>query len=162
MEKHHDDGVKALMRRKEKAVEHRREQETIISRARVCRLGMCDGGKPYVVPLCFGYRDGRVYLHSARNGRKIDILKRNNHVCVEFDLDGALEVKANPCNWGMHFQSVIAFGTARFLETESEKKTGLDLILAHYNAPKAAYARKTLAATTVIEITIEEMTAKRG
>ena len=60
-------------------------RDSIIGRSSVCRLGMSDNGQPYIVPLSFGY-DGRfLYVHAAVDGRKVDILKRNNRVCFEFD-----------------------------------------------------------------------------
>ena len=150
------------MRRKDKAVEDLRTQEAIIGKARVCRLGLCDEGQPYVVPLCFGYEGGVIYLHSARVGRKIEILKRNQRVCVEFDLDGPLEVNETACRWTMHFQSVIAFGTAEIVTSQSEQKKGLDLIMAHYNDSRPIYSEEGLTAATIVKITIREMTSKKG
>ena len=48
---------------------------------------MVDKGLPYVIPLNFGYKieDNSLVLffHSAREGRKIDILKEYNAVCFE-------------------------------------------------------------------------------
>lgn len=151
-----------LVRRKDRAVKDIKLKEAIINKARVCRLGLCDNGQPYVVPLCFGYNDKVIYFHSASAGHKIDIIKRNNRVCVEFDLDGALEVKKTTCSWGIHFQSVIAFGIAELVESNTEKRKGLDLIMAHYHHHTPVYSDKALATTTVIKIIIEKMTSKRG
>ena len=61
--------------------------ESIIRRASVCRVGMSADGQPYVVPVCFGYDDGTLYFHSSTTGRKLDVLRKNNAVCVEFDVD---------------------------------------------------------------------------
>ncbi len=51
----------AIVRRKEKEIVDRTEMEAVINEARVCRMGMCDGRLPYIVPLCFGYADDTFY-----------------------------------------------------------------------------------------------------
>jgi nitroimidazol reductase NimA-like FMN-containing flavoprotein (pyridoxamine 5'-phosphate oxidase superfamily) len=150
------------MRRKDKSVEELAVKEAIIHKARVCRLGLCDKDQPYVVPLCFGYDNGIIYLHSAFAGRKIELLKRNNRVCVEFDLDGALTIDPIACKWSMHYQSVIVFGRAELVEDRDEKTKGLDLIMAHYHGNCPVYSEKALAATVVIKIAIDQMTCKMG
>jgi nitroimidazol reductase NimA-like FMN-containing flavoprotein (pyridoxamine 5'-phosphate oxidase superfamily) len=150
------------MRRKEKEIKAQTEIEAIIDRALVCRLALYDGQEPYLVPLCFGYQDQALYFHSAPKGRKVDILKRNARVCFEIDIDHDLEKGETACQWGMHFSSVIGFGRAEFLQSESEKKAALDVIMAHYSDQPPRYAPEKLAATLVIKVTIESMTAKRG
>lgn len=42
----------------------------ILDRGLVCRLGLSDGRNPYVVPMSFGVRAGRLYLHSAGEGKR--------------------------------------------------------------------------------------------
>ena len=75
------------MRRKDKEISDRSAIEDIIKRSTVCRLAMSDNNSPYVIPINFGYENSTVYFHSAREGRKIDILKKNPNVCIEFDID---------------------------------------------------------------------------
>ena len=58
------------MRRKDLEIAERAEVETIIEEARVCRLAMCDGDRPYVVPLSFAYRDNTLYFHTADGGKE--------------------------------------------------------------------------------------------
>lgn len=47
------------------------------------RLAMTDGLNPYIIPLNYGYtyEDGKlvIYFHCAKEGRKLDILKKNNN-----------------------------------------------------------------------------------
>lgn len=150
------------MRRKEKQVTDNASIEAIIAGARVCRLGLCDRGQPYVIPLCFGYAQGVFYLHSAAQGRKIDILRDNPRVCIEIDGDTVLKTGESPCKWGMGFKSVIGFGTAAIVTDPAEKCRGLGLIMAHYGGPTEGYAEKALDATTVIRVTISELTAKQS
>ena len=64
------------MRRKDKEITHRAEIESIIRRSMVCRLALADENIPYLVPLCFGYKDNSLYFHSVGQGRKIEMLKK--------------------------------------------------------------------------------------
>jgi len=38
---------------------------SIVRRATVCRIAMCDEGQPYLVPVSFGYQDGALYFGRA-------------------------------------------------------------------------------------------------
>ena len=115
------------MRRQDKELIDREAIEAVIRRARVCRVAMCDGDVPYVVPMSFGYRDGRVWLHCAAEGRKIDILRVNDRVCFEVDLDHATNRGEESCGWNLRYRSVIGFGRARIVEDEAGKREGLDV-----------------------------------
>jgi len=74
------------MRRKDKEVPGAKDIEDIIRKATICRLALCEGDRPYIVPLCFGYEDGKLYFHSASRGRKLKILENNRNVCFEMDI----------------------------------------------------------------------------
>jgi len=52
---------------------------------------MIDGDKPYQIPLNYGYKDNSLYIHSARGGKKIDLLRANN--LVHFQIETRVEVK---------------------------------------------------------------------
>jgi uncharacterized protein len=151
------------MRRKEKEITDLAEIESVIKKSFVCRLAMCDGEQPYVVPLCFGYEDNVLYFHSAGAGRKIDVLKKNNRVCFEFDVDAAVAEKGQDrCDWGMKFQSVIGFGQAVILEDETSKRKALNIIMGQYDDGPFQYADAKLKKTMVFKIDIQEMTGKRS
>ena len=150
------------MRRKEKEITDKSEIKSIIRKSLVCRLGIADNGMPYIVPLCFGYKDNCLYFHSAREGRKIEILKYNNKVCFEFD--GSLEVQSGKaaCDWGMQYRSVIGYGKASFVEDPEEKRMGLDAIMAQYADGAFEYSEKALGKVLVIKVEIESMTGKKS
>ena len=151
------------MRRKEKEIRDRTEIESVIYRSRVCRLAMCEGGSPYVVPLCFGYKDNTLYFHTAMKGMKMDILRENNRVCFEFDLDHEIVTSPNPCEWGIKYRSVIGFGKAAFLENREPKKKAFEIILEHYGAKGPfSYSEKGFKKTMIIKVDIESMTGKKS
>jgi len=150
------------MRRKEKEITSQEEIETIIRRATVCRLAMIDGNEPYIVPLNFGYADNHLYFHSAPEGRKIDILRRNSRICFEFDIDHQLVTGAKACKWGFHFQSVIGTGEAFFIDNLEAKKNALDVIMRQYTDKTLAYNEQVLKKTVVIGVAIETISGKRS
>jgi nitroimidazol reductase NimA-like FMN-containing flavoprotein (pyridoxamine 5'-phosphate oxidase superfamily) len=151
------------MRRKDKEIKEPEEIVEILRRAPVCRLGLCRDDVPYVVPLNFGYRDGCLFLHCAKEGRKMDMIRTNPRVCFEMDTDVEVIRAEQPCDWGMKFASVIGFGTASVLEDPEEKKNGLDAIMEHYGSkPEHPYPESYLKHTAVIRIEVEEMTGKRS
>jgi len=150
------------MRRKDKEITEPHLIETIIRRSRVCRLALSDGRNPYVVPVCFGYADGTLYIHSALEGKKIEMLRKNNRVCFEFDsVDGVVEAE-KACGWSMKYQSVIGFGKASFVDDVSSKKRAVAIIAQQYTNRLFDYPDKTIAHTTVIRIDIDSLTGKHS
>ena len=150
------------MRRKEKEIVNREEIEAIIRQSLVCRLAMTDGNSPYVVPLCFGYRDQTLYFHGAGQGKKMDILKKNSQVCFEFDLTTGIKPGKSACDWGIGYQSVIGFGQAATVEDRQAKREALDIIMAQYAEGKFDYSDADLDRTIVIRVDISSMTGKES
>lgn len=150
------------MRRKDREITNQAEIEAILKKAFVCHLGLADGDQPYVVPMNYGYEDGHIYLHGADEGRKIDILKKNDKVCFEMELFQSEIIKGGdqPCDWGTAFRSVIGFGTARLLETAEDKIKALNVILKAHDDRSFTFPEEMLKMTAVIDITIREMTGK--
>ena len=150
------------MRRKDQAVSDASDIKAIIEKAMVCRLGMVDGDRPYVVPLSFGYQDNTLYFHGALKGRKMDILKANQNVCVEFDIAVEALKDADACNWSMKYQSVIGFGKASFVDGLELKRQALGIIMAQYSDKPFEFPENKVNATAVIKVEIEKMTGKQS
>ena len=150
------------MRRRDKEITDKGELEEIIAKSNVCRLAMCDGDKPYIVPLCFGKKGNCLYFHSARKGKKIDILKKNPSVCFEFEIFAQVIKSAEACKWGMKFRSVIGYGKAEFIENDAQKIKAFDIIMNQYGESSPVYEEKPLKAATIIRVEIESMTGKHS
>jgi len=150
------------MRRKDKEITDRAAIESIIRRSTVCRLAMADGNRPYLVPLSFGYKNNTLYFHSANQGKKLDILKKNNEVCFEFDIDYELIKADNGCEWGMKYKSVIGFGRAFFIEDVESKCAALDAIVQHYSDGSFTYPESKVKNTVVIKVQIAHITGKQS
>ena len=150
------------MRRGEKEIKDRSEIDSIIRSCQVCRLGLSDGGEPYVVPLCFGYDGQALYVHAASEGRKLDILRENSRVCFEFDVVRRMVEAEDACSWGLRYQSVIGFGTAEIVEGLEEKRRGLALLIAQYSGREFAFPEQAVQRTCVIKVTIDRITGKQS
>ncbi len=148
------------MRRKEREIKDKAEIERIIQEALVCRVALSDGDSPYVFPVCFGFKDGTIYFHSAQEGKKIEILRKNSKVCFEMDIDTKLIEGEKGCEWGIRYSSVIGFGTASFVEDIEEKKKALHVLLAHYSDKSYEFSEPSLNEVAVIKIRVESMTGK--
>ncbi len=150
------------MRRKDKEIRDRGWMEEILDRAQVIRVAMAAGGEPYLVPMNFGYRDGKVYLHSAPEGRKIDMLQSNPRVFLEATADTELVSGDRPCGFGMRYRSVTASGTARILAERQEKMKALDIIAEKYAGFTGTMEDTAVDGTAVIVIDIVEMSGKQS
>ena len=150
------------MRRKDKQIKEPNELESIIRGAIVCRIAFSLKDVPYIVPVNYGYQDNCLFFHSAFEGRKIDILRQNNRVCFEMEVDVEVVESDSPCKWSTKYRSVIGHGKATLIEDSEEKKKAMDIILAHYGATIHDYPANNIGKFVVIKIEIESMTGKKS
>lgn len=150
------------MRRADKEIKSSAEIEDILNRGRVCHLGLNDGGLTYVVPVNYGYADGCLYVHSAREGRKIDILRRNNIISFNIYIDNSLVQSDVACNWGVRYRSVMGTGTASLVEGREEKEQALRIIMKHYAGPASAFEAARVDSVVIVKIQINSLTGKQS
>lgn len=151
------------MRRTEKEIKENQEITAIMQKAEVCRIALVDEDNPYIVPVNFAVQENHLYFHSAMDGRKIDILRKNNKVCFEIDIDTEIFKSSEPCSWGMKYLSVIGFGQAFFIENPGEKKKVLDLLMEKYAGTEAfSYNEKIFKKVLVIDVRIEKISGKKS
>ncbi len=151
------------MRKKEREIKDKSRIESIIKRATVCRIALSEDNVPYVVPLNFGYKDNFLYFHSAKEGRKIDMIRKNKNVCFEIDIDSKLIEAERPCDWSTKYYSIIGFGQAFLVEDLEEKREALDIIMEHYSGKSSfEYPEKIINNLAVIKVRIESMTGKKS
>jgi nitroimidazol reductase NimA-like FMN-containing flavoprotein (pyridoxamine 5'-phosphate oxidase superfamily) len=150
------------MRRTDRQITDSAEIESILQGSMICRLGLADGGEPYIVPLSFGYSGGAIYLHSALDGKKISMINRNPRCCFEIDQCGKVTRTEPPCAWGIEYRSVIGFGKVRIIEDSEEKKRGLNCIMSHYGGETQQFSEENIRNVCIIRIDIESMTGKKS
>lgn len=150
------------MRRRDKAIDDPAELRRILAGARVCRLAMCDGDRPYLVPLSFALDGDDLVLHSAREGRKLDVLRRNPAVCFEVEEAVALRPAEAACDFSFGFRTVIGFGEVELVEDPAERRRLLALLGPRYGAPAGELPEHELARTRVLRVRVRELTGKRS
>lgn len=150
------------MRKKEQEITDRSEIDSIIRRSKICRLGLCDVDKPYIIPVNFGYINNTLFVHSATEGKKIDIIRNNPNVCFEFDLEPELLEADKACNWSIKYKSVIGFGKAYLIEDQEEKIHGLNVLMSQYSNKSFNFSKEPVSKTAIIRIEIESMTGKQS
>jgi nitroimidazol reductase NimA-like FMN-containing flavoprotein (pyridoxamine 5'-phosphate oxidase superfamily) len=153
-------GEEGRMRRKDKEITDRKEIESVVERSRVCRLAMLDGVGPYIVPLCFGYRNNTLYFHSAADGKKIGLLRKNPRICFELDCDTEVHAGEKACDFSMRYKSVIGFGKVAFVEDAAAKRDALDIIMKHYADGTFDYPDASVHRISVFKVEIDVMTGK--
>lgn len=153
------------MRRKDRQINDISDIELIISAADVCRVAFADNNIPYIVTMNFGYSGGEhpsLYFHCAPEGRKLEMIKKNNYVCFELDTDHKIYEGDKGCDWGMNFSSVVGYGRISVLNDRLEKIKGLNYLMSHYSGrADFAYEERILERTLILKLDIEEMTGKR-
>lgn len=153
---------KFRVRRREREIADIGEIEKIIRRAQVCRLGLVDGDEPYVVPVFFGYEKNALYFHCALEGRKLDLLKRNNKVCFEIDTDVEIITTERACGFTAKYRSVIGVGRVSILDNDNEKIHGLNVLMNQYAEGDFSFPKEKLDRTLVVRIDIENITGKQS
>jgi len=151
------------VRRKEREITDEQIIESILKDAHICRIAMCDENSPYIVPMNFGYKDACIYLHSAKEGRKIAILKKNPNICFEVESKAEIKTGEKACDWGMKYLSVIGLGKVEFVNEEQEKLAALSILMEKYVVATALeYRGESLSKVQVLKIEIKEMTGKKA
>ena len=150
------------MRRKDREISDRQEIFNILLRCDTVRIGMTG---PYIVPVSFGadIADGKIamYFHCGREGQKIDLLKADNHVCIE--ADRFIRIETTDHGITTRYESVIGRGTCEFLQDESEIIYGLKTITDHYGYPDYDLSRcRGLEHVSVGKIVLSEITGKKN
>jgi hypothetical protein len=148
------------MRRKKQSLSTAETMEIL----KTCTCGVLgvfgDDGYPYTVPLSYVYQEGKLFFHCAQEGHKIDAINRNDKVsfCV-IDQD-----KIIPEKFTTHYRSAIAFGRARILTDEAEKRRALESLVARFSPGYLVEGQqeieRDLHRTCIVEVKIEHLTGK--
>jgi len=116
----------------------REEMDELLSSSEAGRFGLSAGDDPYVVPVSYWYRSGKIYFHSGE-GKKIEYMKKNPKVCFEVD-----EV-AKDNSW----RSVIVYGKAVLARDAETRKKVFGEILGAAQYEAMVRAMRAMRQTTV-------------
>jgi len=135
----------------------------ILGSSEICRLAFMDGNRPYILPFNYGYRDNCIFIHCAREGRKIELLKENNQVCFEVEQHAEIIHSDKACRWTTRYRSVVGYGYVDIVDDFEEKCRGLDVIMKHNGARhKPDYEKKNVDNMLLLRLNITEISGKQS
>ena len=136
----------------------------ILDTAKVLHLGMSVNDEPYVVPMNYGYvlEDGKLvlYLHSAVQGKKLDLIRQNPRVFFELDCDRIPFEGEKPCQYGLSYASVMGRGNARIVDDVEEKIKAMSVLMKTQTEKDFSFNERLVSIVAVIRIDVAEYTAK--
>lgn len=153
------------MRRNDREVTDAAAIERFISDQQIMRIGFCDNGEVYIVPVNYGYE--RVneryvfYFHGARAGRKYELAKAKP--CVGFEIDGdySLLPSGKACGYSARYQSVTGNGVLSLVTGNEEKIRGLNrLMLSLTGKSGHEYSEEMLASVAVFRLEAVKLSCK--
>lgn len=151
------------MRKARQEIKDRQILEEILSGAIICRVAMLDGGRPYIIPFNYGYSDACLFIHSAPEGKKIDLLKQNPEVCFEVEDKMEITKGDKACDWSTRYRSVVGYGEVAILSDGQSKQHGLEVIMAQHGAPELIeFNQKNLDRMVILKLSISSMTGKQS
>jgi len=149
------------MRRIDKEITDINEINSIIDNCLFCRIAFSDANQPYLIPTCFGFEPNFLYFHSANEGFKLDMLRKNPNVCFQMDCDTDLVKSKLACDWGVKYKSIIGSGIAEIINEENRKKEILTIIIKKYSDDtQINFNEAALLKTVVVQISIKSITGK--
>ena len=136
----------------------------ILDTGKVLHLGLAVNNEPYVVPMNYGYclENGKLvlYLHSAVQGKKLDMIRANPRVFFEIDCDLMPFEGRVPCQYGLVYSSLMGRGTAVLVDDVEEKKQAMSILMKTQTGKDFTFEDRLVTIVSVIRIDVEEYTAK--
>ncbi|HEX5479621.1 MAG TPA: pyridoxamine 5'-phosphate oxidase family protein [Dehalococcoidia bacterium] len=156
-----------LIRYAKRAVDDRSELDAILRDGLVAHVGFAAGDQPFVVPMTYLYRDGRLFLHGSRGSRALKHLASGAPACVTVTLLDALIASKAASSHSMNYRSVVVFGRGKPVRSQAAVVDLSHAIIERYfpdRRPGEAYRPvqdDELKSVRFVEIAIEEMSGKR-
>ncbi len=153
------------MRRADREITSKEDMITILDSCKTASIAMIDGTIPYVLPLSYGYEfaadDLILYFHCAKEGRKLDILRKNDTVCFTIFSEGEPIYSEIPCNSSCCYSSIIGNGQAKIIEDSKEKCHALTKMFEKQTGKTVAFTDAQAAGICVIKIASKDYSGKR-
>ncbi len=153
-----------LHRRPQRGSREEADVHAVLDAAFLAHVGFNMDGQPFVIPTLFGREGNTLYLHGSAASRMLRLLETGVAACVTVTLVDGLVLARSAFRHSMNYRSAVVFGTARKIEDPDRKSHALSVVVEHLIRGRWADVRKPnvqeLKATTVLEFTIEEASAK--
>lgn len=153
------------MRRTDREITNTEDILKIVDKAKILHLGLFDKDFPYIVPLHYGYEYNNgvflFYLHGAKEGHKLDLIRVNPNACIELECNVELiSGGENPCKYSSIYGSFIGRGKAEILSNPKEKLKGLELLMKNQTGRSFHIDESMAVSVEVIKVTVSDFTAK--
>lgn len=152
------------MRRKDREVTNLEVIGEIIAGCKVCSVAMQDKLGLYILPMNFGYsyKENKLtlFFHSAKEGRKLDAIRKDGKVAFEMNCNNKLIEAKAPCGYGSYFSSITGTGFATIVEDVEEKKQALTDILLHQAGKEFIFEDKHTNSVCIFKIEVDSFCAK--
>jgi nitroimidazol reductase NimA-like FMN-containing flavoprotein (pyridoxamine 5'-phosphate oxidase superfamily) len=148
------------MRRAEKEISDRAQIDSIIQSARVCRIGLVDGDDAYIVPMNFGYADECLWFHCAKEGRKMDLVRRTGKASFEVDIDEGLVLDRDASKCSNNFKCVMGKGRIGVASGPEDRAKGIEALMRHYHPGDYVVTERCMDKTVVLKLEVESMSCK--
>lgn len=141
------------------------EDEKVLNLLKMERRGVFavngDDGYPFAIPVNFLFDEeaNKIYFHGAKEGHKVDSLKKDDKIC--FTVYGNEFYKEG--EWAPYMQSVVIFGRCKLVsDPELTAIKVRELAIKYYpNSDEIDNEMKIIGRTQLYEISIEHMTGKQ-
>ncbi|MFE2070728.1 pyridoxamine 5'-phosphate oxidase family protein [Streptomyces sp. NPDC059467] len=140
---------------------------SILDEAYVCHLAFVRDGAPVVLPTLFGRVGEVLYLHGSTGSRPLRMSGQTDPglpVCVTVTHVDGLVLARSAFHHSINYRSVVVHGIAHQVTDPEEKRIALDALVDHVVPGRSADSRpankKELAATAVIRLDLNEVSAK--
>ncbi|MBP8534118.1 pyridoxamine 5'-phosphate oxidase family protein [Streptomyces sp. MK37H] len=157
-------------RSRERASYDREVVHAILDEGYVCHLGFIREGAPVVLPTLYGRVGERLYVHGSTGARPLRMAGGSGAeepglpVCLTVTHVDGLVLARSAFHHSINYRSVVVHGTARPVTDPAERTAALDALVDHVVPGRAADSRpanaKELAATAVLRLDLEEVSAK--
>ncbi|MFF6915110.1 pyridoxamine 5'-phosphate oxidase family protein [Streptomyces sp. NPDC012466] len=139
----------------------------ILDEAYVCHLGFVRDGAPVVLPTLYARVGERLYVHGSTGSRPLRAAGQTDPglaVCLTVTHVDGLVLARSAFHHSINYRSVVVHGVAHDVTDPEEKRQALDALVDHVVPGRSADSRpadkKELAATAVIRLDLDEVSAK--
>jgi nitroimidazol reductase NimA-like FMN-containing flavoprotein (pyridoxamine 5'-phosphate oxidase superfamily) len=140
---------------------------SLLDEAYVCHLGFVRDGAPVVLPTLYARVGERLYVHGSTGSRPLREAGQADPglpVCLTVTHVDGLVLARSAFHHSINYRSVVVHGVAHDVTDPEEKGQALDALVDHVVPGRSADSRpankKELAATAVIRLDLDEVSAK--
>jgi uncharacterized protein len=158
------DAMNEVKRRKDRGFYDHAIVHAVLDAAALCHVSYVVDGNPCCTPTLFWREGNRLYWHGSNSSRMLRNLSDGEPACLSVTHLDSLVLARCGFNHSADYRSVMAFGHARIVENQEEKRRALVMMVDRFFPGRTAQLRlstqKEINATTVVMMNIERASAK--